>query len=138
MNMTRTDFLKSLGLSGAALLTVLLTACRQTVVTPDTPVDFDLDLNDRDNAPLRQPGGFVVVQGVVVARTGPIPTQLVAVTHTCSHQPEKQVIFQGNEFVCLAHGARFDTKGKGLNAYGSQGLRVYTVEQSGNMVRVRS
>jgi cytochrome b6-f complex iron-sulfur subunit len=137
MNMTRTDFLKSLGLSGTALLTVLM-ACQKTVVTPDTPVDFDLDLNDRANVPLRQPGGFVVVNGVVVARSGRIPFPLVAVTQTCSHQELREVVFQGNEFVCLAHGARFDTAGKGLNAYGSQGLRVYNIEQTGSMIRVRS
>ncbi len=135
--MTRTDFLKSLGLSGTALLTVLM-ACQQTVVTPDTPVDFDLDLNDHANAPLRQPGGFVVVNGVVVARTGPMPFQLVAVTHTCSHQGQREVVFQGSEFVCLAHGARFDTAGKGLNANGSRGLRVYSIEQTGSLIRVRS
>lgn len=136
MNMTRTDFLKSLGLSGAALLTVLLAACQRTEVTPETPVDFDLDLTDHANAPLRQPGGFVVVQGVVVARTK--PGHLVAVTQTCSHQAQKQVVFDNHEFVCLAHGARFDTAGKGLNSNGSRGLRVYAVEQTGNMIRVRS
>jgi cytochrome b6-f complex iron-sulfur subunit len=135
MNITRTDFLKSLGFSGAALLT-LLTACQQATVTPALPVDFDLDLTARENAPLRIPGGFVVVNGVVVART--IQGLFVAATRTCSHQAEKQVVFDKSKFVCLAHGAEFDLTGRGLNANGNRGLTVYKVEQTGSTIRVRS
>lgn len=134
--MNRTQFLKSLGLTGAALLAVL-TACQpEDGVLPDGPVDFNLDLADPANAALQQPGGYVVANGVVVART--TQQQLVAVTQTCSHEGRPQVTFRNNEFYCTAHGARYTTAGVGLNNEGRRGLTVYQIEQTGTSVRIYS
>lgn len=123
--MNRYEFLKSLGFGGAALM-VLLTSCRQEeIVKPDGPVDFELDLESPDNTVLRVKGGYVVANGVVVART--FHGLLAAANRTCSHQKNNTVVFQDNEFYCPVHGARFDSKGFGLNDYGKNGLRVYKI-----------
>ncbi len=137
MTLTRTDFLKSAGFGGAALM-LLLTACSKTDVTPASlgPVDFTLDLSQPDTAALAKPNGFIVSNGVVVARS--MLGTYVAATHTCSHENRQEVYFQNNEFYCNVHGARFDTAGKGLNSFGSRGLTIYKTELSGTNLRVFS
>jgi cytochrome b6-f complex iron-sulfur subunit len=133
--MNRLNFLKKMGLSGAALMAVL-TSCQEKEITPTGPVDFDVDLTDIANAPLFRPGGYIVRNGVVVARQN--HSKFVAVTQTCSHERLQQVTFQNGEFYCTAHGARFDTLGKGLNEEGKRGLIVYKIEQTGATLRVYS
>ncbi|MCY7356429.1 MAG: hypothetical protein LH609_02990 [Rudanella sp.] len=49
--MNRLDFLKSMGLSGAALMAVPY-SCQRKDVMPIGPVDFDTDLDDAMNLPL--------------------------------------------------------------------------------------
>lgn len=133
--MDRLQFLKTLGLSGSALMAVL-TSCQQADVSPTGPVDFEIDLKDVSSTPLTRVGGYIVLNGVVVARVNPF--RFIAVTNTCSHQGQKQVTFRNGEFVCLAHGARFDEEGKGLNEEGKRGLKTYKVEKDGTRLRVFS
>ncbi len=103
---------------------------------PFGPVDFNIDLDDGVNLPLSRPGGYIVRNGVVVARLN--FTKFVAVTNTCSHEQLQQITFQRGEFYCTAHGARFDVSGKGLNDAGKSGLRTYRIEQTGTTLRVFS
>ncbi len=133
--MNRLDFLKTMGLSGAALMAVL-TSCQRLEITPTGPVDFDIDLNEQANIALSRIGGYVVRNGVVVARLN--HNKFVAVTQTCSHEQRPQVTFQNGEFYCTAHGARFDPLGKGLNDEGKRGLTTYKIEQNGLTLRVFS
>lgn len=135
MTMNRLDFLKALGLSGAALMAAL-TACQREEVIPTGPVDFDVDLDDVANIHLTRIGGFIVRYGIVVARVS--YQKFVAVTHTCSHQQQQQVMFQNGEFYCPAHGARFDLLGKGLNTEAKNGLTTYKIERTGDTLRVYS
>ena len=134
--MNRYEFLKSLGVSGAALMAVLASCQRDEIIQPDGPVDFNLDLDDPANFVLKHKGGYIIANGVVVARSN--YGKLVAATQTCSHERNKQVIFHDDEFVCQVHGARFSLKGDGLNNYGSKGLRIFKVDQMGTIIRVYS
>lgn len=133
--MNRLYFLKTMGLSGAALMAVL-TSCHRKEITPVGPVDFDIDLTEQANLPLARIGGYIVRNGVVVARLN--HAKFVAVTSTCSHENLPQVTFQHGEFYCTAHGARFDPSGKGLNGEGKRGLTTYRIEQTGSTLRVHS
>jgi cytochrome b6-f complex iron-sulfur subunit len=134
--MNRLQFLKTLGLRGGALMAVLTSCQRPEVVEPTGPVDFELDLMAPANVPLNRVGGYVVQNGVVVARVN--LSRFVAVTHTCSHEGLKQITFRFGEFHCTAHGARFSEKGEGLNKEGKRGLTTYNVAQRGNLLRVYS
>lgn len=144
--MNRKEFLQSLGVSGAAIVATYcmgLTGCSSSNdPTPNASVDFTLNLNDAANAPLRANGGFIIntAQKVVVARTN--TGGFVAATVVCSHEGNEKVSFNGsaNEFQCSVHGARFDTAGKGLNANGSKGLKIYktTFDATANTLRVTS
>ncbi len=135
--MTRYEFLKSMGFTGAALMT-LLTACSkdESGVTPSTSVDFTLDLTASSNASLLTSNGYVISNNVVVARTS--AGTYVAATRVCSHEAKAKVIFQSGEFYCPEHGGRFSTTGTGLNSYGSAGLLTYKTALSGNSLRIYS
>ncbi|XAZ81872.1 Rieske 2Fe-2S domain-containing protein (plasmid) [Fibrella sp. ES10-3-2-2] len=138
--LSRHDFLRQLGFQGAALMAVYcagqsLTSCSAGANVTPTPLNspVTVDLTSAANAALKNVGGFVVTNNIVVANT----TQgYVAATVVCSHEGQRQVQLRNNEFYCTAHGARFDLSGKGLNANGNRGLTVYKVAQSGNVLTI--
>lgn len=140
--MDRREFLESIGIGAAFVLTATcLHSCKNddnnVTPTPTGTVDFTLDLTATSNAALKNNGGFVVSQGVVVARTS--KGEYVAATNTCSHEGNKAVGFNSSDqFQCSVHGALFDLSGKGLNSFGSAGLKIYKTSLSGNSLRVTS
>jgi cytochrome b6-f complex iron-sulfur subunit len=142
--MNRMEFLKSLGLKGAALFAVYcaasgLSSCVNESMDPTNPTggtgnELLLDLNSAAYTKLNTVGNYVVVSGIVIARVS--ATAFAAVTQVCSHEGRRQVVFNAGEFYCAAHGARFDTSGKGLNSTGSRGLKTYACLLDGTTLKV--
>jgi Rieske Fe-S protein len=135
--MTRQEFLSTLGLGAAFVLTTnCLSSCAKE--SGGGPVDFTIDLADANYATLKTNGNYLVINGTVVAKT--TAGEYVAATVTCSHQGQKQVTYDkaNNNYYCTAHGARFDLQGDGLNNTGSGGLTVYKTSLTGNSLRVYS
>jgi cytochrome b6-f complex iron-sulfur subunit len=136
--MTRKDFLNSLGLGAAFVLTTnCLSSCSKDSTTADA-VDFTIDLADATNATLATNGNYVVRNNAVIARTN--DGNLVAATLTCSHDNQKKVTYDKdtNEYLCTAHEARFDLQGAGLNSKGNKGLTIYQTSLTGTILRVFS
>jgi cytochrome b6-f complex iron-sulfur subunit len=135
--MERKDFLAQLGLGAAFVLTAgCFGSCKKSSTTSDAPVDFTLDLTASANAALVTNGGYLVSNGVVVAKNS--AGAYVAATQTCSHEGLKQISFNNNEWSCSAHGARFNQAGSGLNSNGSKGLKIYNTSVTGSSLRVYS
>jgi cytochrome b6-f complex iron-sulfur subunit len=145
--MNRMEFLKSLGLKGASLFAVYcaasgLSSCVNESMDPTTTTtggttggnELSLDLTSSTYSKLNTVGNYVVVSGIVIARVS--ATAFAAVTQVCSHEGRKQVVFNAGEFYCAAHGARFDTAGKGLNSTGSRGLKTYVTSLQGTTLKV--
>jgi cytochrome b6-f complex iron-sulfur subunit len=142
--MNRMEFLKSLGLKGASLFAVYcaasgLSSCVNESMDPTNPTgvtgnELTLDLNSAAYTKLNTVGNYVVVSGIVIARVS--ATAFAAVTQVCSHEGRRQVVFNAGEFYCAAHGARFDTAGKGLNSTGSRGLKTYVTLLEGTILKV--
>lgn len=142
--MNRIEFLKSLGLKGASLFAVYcaasgLSSCVNESMDPTNPTgvtgnELILDLNSAAYTKLNTVGNYVVVSGIVIARVS--TSTFAAVTQVCSHEGRRQVIFNSGEFYCAAHGARFDTAGKGLNSTGSKGLKTYATLLEGTTLKV--
>lgn len=139
----RNEFLKNLGLKGAALVAVycagnILTGCQNDSGVAPLAADIVLDLTDTKYAALKSNNGYVVLsaQNVVIARTN-VGTY-VAVTLICSHEQRKEITYRSGEFYCTAHGARFDNAGKGLNTEGKKGLTVYTTSLSGTTLTIKA
>lgn len=136
----RNQFLRQLGFQGVALLAVYcagqsLTSCSKGAGITPAPLSsaITVDLTSSANAALLKQGGYIVTNNVVVANTS---KGYVAVTVVCSHEGEKRVQLQNDQFYCSAHGALYDLSGKGLNSTGSRGLTVYTVTKSGNILTI--
>jgi cytochrome b6-f complex iron-sulfur subunit len=142
---SRTKFLKSLGLNGAALFAAVyctgsLVSCTNEAetVNPSNPGDTSLatlDLSTATYTKLNTKGNYVIVNNIVIANTS--DGIIVAVPLTCSHEGRKEVTYKTNEFYCTAHGARFSNAGKGLNSEGSGGLKLYTVTQVGTVITIK-
>jgi cytochrome b6-f complex iron-sulfur subunit len=140
-NINRNEFLKSLGLKGAALMAVYcgiggVTSCKnEESVTPNVaPGTEVLNLDLSTATGLKNVGGYIQSNNVVVAQVS--AGKYIAVTQICSHEGLKQVIYQNGEFYCTAHGARYDTAGKGLNGNGSKGIKAYNVTVVGTTLKV--
>lgn len=120
----RNEFLKKLGFTGASLFALYtLDSCQNESNVAPLTGDITVDLADASNAPLKTNGGYVIKNGVVIARVN--ATTYIAATLTCSHEGKTQITFRNNEWYCTAHGARFDQTGKGLNTEGKKGLKIY-------------
>ena len=142
--MNRLEFLKSLGLKGASLFAVYcaasgLSSCVNESMDPTNPTgvtgnELILDLTSAAYTKLNTVGNYVVVSGIVIARVS--TSTFAAVTQVCSHEGRRQVVFNAGEFYCAAHGARFDTVGKGLNSTGSRGLKTYVTLLEGTTLKV--
>ncbi|NBA76273.1 Rieske 2Fe-2S domain-containing protein [Emticicia sp. ODNR4P] len=154
--MTRYEFLKSMGFQGGALMALLASCQSNNDPTPTTTTSSSsssssssgstsgsssgstllasVDLTATANAALKNSGGYIIVNSIVVARTA--QNTYVAATQTCSHEPKKKVTFVNGEFFCSEHGARYSTTGVGLNSYGAKGLAVYTVTVNGNTLEI--
>jgi cytochrome b6-f complex iron-sulfur subunit len=142
--MNRMEFLKSLGLKGASLFAVYcaaagLSSCVNESMDPTNPTggtgnELLLDLNSAAYTKLNTVGNYLIVSGIVIARVS--ATAFAAVTQVCSHEGQRKVVFNAGEFYCPAHGARFDTAGKGLNSTGSRGLKTYATLLEGTTLKV--
>ena len=142
--MNRMEFLKSLGLKGASLFAVYcaasgLSSCVNESMDPTNPTgvtgnELILDLTSAAYTKLNTVGNYVIVSGIVIARVS--TSTFAAVTQVCSHEGRRQVVFNAGEFYCAAHGARFDTAGKGLNSTGSRGLKTYVTLLEGTTLKV--
>ena len=115
------------GLSGASL-TVSVTAI---AVTKDL---LTLDLSLTANSNLKKIGGYIRQNNILVALIA--TDTYAAVTQICSHEGRKEIVLQNGEFYCTAHGARYTTKGIGLNSDGRNGLTIYKTTLDGNTLHV--
>ena len=90
--MERREFLETLGLGAAFVLT---TSCLQSCAKASGgAVDFTLDLTLSANAAIKIKGGYLITNGVVVAYDN--NGKYVAATNTCSHEGQKQVLFNAS------------------------------------------
>jgi len=157
--MTRIEFLKSLGLSGATLFTVLATCTLEscsskandpTPSTPTTPIggssgvtgtntgnsiDFTIDISNVSNATLKNNGGSLLSGDVIVARTN--NGDFVALTKACTHQGTT-VDFQAaqNRFFCSNHGSVFNLTGGVVLGPAASPLKQFQTKLTGNDLRI--
>ena len=149
--MKRDEFLHLFGFGATMLLTGCLGSCTSKTDNPQPssgpgpspgpaqPIDFTLDLADPANARLTNPAfGYVYGAGgrVIVAKT--TAGTYIALAAACTHQGTS-VQFQPNadNFLCPNHGSQFNTSGAVLNGPAAAPLQVYTVTQTGNILRIK-
>ncbi len=140
--MDRKEFLKQLGLTSAVIFTgACLGSCSKENDTsnpsPPSTIDFTLNLTDAANAALKNAGGFMYKNGIIIAKT--LSGSFIAVSQTCTHQGGT-VEFQANNnrLYCPVHGAMFQVDGSVLAGPANKPLSVYKTSLSGNNLRIFS
>jgi nitrite reductase/ring-hydroxylating ferredoxin subunit len=157
--MTRYEFLKSMGFTGAALMAAL-TSCvnpEDTYVpvtridgsistTPTVPVTPTTNISSITNpllkidlatSALKTVGAYIIQSNIVVAQVS--AGAYAAVTNLCSHEPKRKVIYDKNasQFYCTDHGATFDLKGVPLpNSITNRAITAYQVATDGKTLVV--
>jgi cytochrome b6-f complex iron-sulfur subunit len=139
--MTRKEFLQRVGF-GAAVAIVpaciggLASSCEkdgQAVAAP-TNVNFTLDVS---TGALATNGGFLVSNGIVVART--TTGTFIAVSAACTHQGTNvNYNPSGNNFVCPNHGAQFSSTGVVTQGPAGTNLATYHTQLTGTSLKVYS
>lgn len=140
----RKDFFTAIGVSAAAVtLLSCMGGCSKNsagVINPPvvpTGVDFSLDLTTSANAALKNNGGFVVSQNIIVARTS--AGAYIAVQQSCTHASYPLEYQSGNHrFYCGYHGSNFSESGAVINGPAQTALTVYKTTLTGNLLRVQS
>jgi cytochrome b6-f complex iron-sulfur subunit len=139
--MDRKEFLTLIGFStGGIILTSCLGACNQFQASPTvTPlvVDFTLNLSDPANSVLKNIGGYLINNGVIVAHatTG----NYIAVAAACTHQGQNvQYITSSNSFYCFAHSSSFTNTGAVTGGPASANLQQMKTTLIGTSLRVQS
>ena len=138
--MDRKEFLSILGISAAAVVcNACLGGCQPNNGVTDAPtnVDFSLDLNEPANASLHTNGGYIIMNGVIVART--VAGVFVAVSSYCTHAGAAvQYVSSTNRFYCPSHGSNFATDGSVINGPANSPLMKYHTSLTGSTLRVFS
>jgi cytochrome b6-f complex iron-sulfur subunit len=144
--MDRKNFLSQVGVGAAAFLAPIclggIAGCGKSSndSTPSAPsnVDFTLDVS---SGALASNGGFLVSQGILVARTN--AGAFLAVSAACTHEGTS-VIYNAanNNFVCPNHGAQFSSTGMVTksppNTILSTNLKSYNTSLTNSTLRIYS
>lgn len=141
--MTRKDFFTKVGFGAAALLVPacigsLVTGCEKegTATAAPTNVDFTVSVATGN---LAANGGFILTNGIVVARTNATAPTFLAVSASCTHQgTDVNYNANSNNFVCPNHGAKFSSNGTVTQGPASSNLKQYNTTLTGTSLRVFS
>lgn len=124
------------GLGSTTAVNVSTTPSNPT--TPTTPAVNALvrvDLSSSAMSNLKNAGGYVIVNNTYVV--GKLKNgDYVAASVVCTHEPKRQIILNGNEYYCTAHGARYNLSGQTLNTVARSSLSVYRTQVDGNILTV--
>lgn len=139
--MNRKEFLFKAGVGAAVICSGCLWGCSEDNPTGSDQapqnVDFTLDLNASENAPLNNIGGSIYKDGILIAKIN--STTFTALSQRCTHQGSTvQLELNNNRVHCPNHGSNFNFDGAVLNGPAASPLRKYNTSLNGTMLRVFS
>jgi cytochrome b6-f complex iron-sulfur subunit len=149
---SRGEFLRSLGMSSAALMAYYclgtsVSSCKSSDPAPATPtptttdgisgtttgnsINFTVDLTVAANAGLKAAGGSLKVGDVFIANA---KSGYVAVARLCTHANQDGLTFRAasDDIACTVHGSVFKTTGAVDKGPAGTALKSYTVTTSNN------
>ncbi|CCG98671.1 Rieske (2Fe-2S) domain protein [Fibrella aestuarina BUZ 2] len=164
---SRGDFMRSLGLSSAALMAfycmgTTLSSCKSSDPAPTTPtipstggsgsngltgnattsagaINFTLDLTNSNVVGLKTAGSALKVGDVFIANA---KSGYVALQRLCTHEGQDLLAYRSgsDDIVCSAHGSEFKTDGSVNKGPAATALKRYTATLSadGNTLTVKA
>ncbi len=134
--MDRKEFLSLIGFSAvAATLPMCMGSCSKTNST--MTCDFTLDLTQSAYSVLNNNGGFLIHNGVIVAKT--MSGEYLAVAAACTHEGVNvNYKSNNNQFICPEHGATFSSTGTAVSGPAKGNLQKMNTSLSGTNLRVYS
>lgn len=139
--MNRKEFFKTtvLALAGLAIGPALLESCSKTGTSPQGPTaNFTLDLSASVNAALKNIGGYIYSNGVVVTRVSSADLGFVALAQACTHQGCTIAYDPGSQnFVCPCHGGTYDLNGNVTGGPPPSPLTKYTITRANNILTIK-
>ena len=141
--MERREFYSLVGISATAVILSCLGCSKSSgsssggSTTGPSGIDFMLDLNAAANSVLLKNGGYMVSNGLIVART--TSGAYIAVQQSCTHE-NYPLTYQATSqrFYCNNHGATFSEKGAVTGGPTSRSLTVYNTQLTGTTLRIYS
>jgi len=135
--MKRKEFLAQVGVGAALVLAPIcfcsLSGCKKSSTSPAN-TDFMIDVSTGE---LSKNGGFLIKDGVLVARTN--SGSFLAVTAACTHEGTNiNYVASSNNFVCPNHNAKFSSTGVVTQGPANSNLTQYKTTLTGNSLRVFS
>ena len=136
-NISRKEFFELTSLSLAVLLIPsCLESCKKSNTSPSNTSTVDFTVSVSSGA-LSKNGGYIVQNGVIVARTN--AGAFIAVAVACTHEGTSVQYVPGtNRFFCPNHGAEFDESGNVTKGPANTALKKYNTALSGTDLRVYS
>jgi cytochrome b6-f complex iron-sulfur subunit len=138
--MDRKEFLSLIGLSvGGMLAAPFLSRCEKIEEeSAHSKKDFSLDLTNPENAALKSKGGYLITNGVIVAKT--LSAKYIAVAAACTDNSNVNVRYDppNNQFKCLTHEAIFSSSGSVLRGPAYTPLQEFNTSLNGNLLRIYS
>jgi cytochrome b6-f complex iron-sulfur subunit len=143
--MDRKNFLSQVGVGAAAFLAPIclggIAGCGKSstgstpiVPSPPSGIDFTLDVS---SGALSSNGGFLVSQGILVARTN--AGSFLAVSAACTHQGTNvNYNAANNNFVCPNHGAQYSSAGMVTLGPATTNLKSYNTSLTNSTLRIYS
>ena len=138
--MTRKEFIAQVGGGAAGLFFVACAAgCKKkdqsnssSPAQGPSNVNFTIDIS---TGPLASNGGYVVKNGVIVART--TSGSFIAIAASCTHEGNTlQYNSSSGKFTCPAHGAQFTANGSVAQGPATVAEKNYNCSLSGTTLTV--
>lgn len=137
--MDRKEFFEVIGISTLGFAITNCIGCAKSSAGPGTAapanIDFTIDLNAYPS--LLANGGYIAMNGVIVARS--TTGSYIAVQQSCTHE-RYNLNYQASahRFYCNNHGATFTEQGVVTSGPTNRSLVVYNIQQTGTSLRVYS
>ena len=145
--MTRKDFFAKVGFGAAMVLVPACIAGLETSCSKDNaatggttpsgggvPISFPFTV-DVSSGSLATAGGFMVTNGVVIART--LAGDFIAVAAACTHQGTNvNYVASTNNFKCPNHGSQFSSGGVVQVGPAASNLKQYQTALTGTALKI--
>ncbi len=138
--MTRRDIIQKVILGGATLIVLpgVFAGCSkdEDPLTPGGNTDsISIDLTNASYSALNTAGGYIIIQGKLIANMG--SNVFVAVDSICTHQGGTLAYnYTTNLFQCPVHNSAFSAQGAVIQGPATVALKTYPVSRSGDILTI--